>query len=46
MATRATPDAVYNELKSNLIQNSHMVAAGVVGVNRAQEYDYTLLTTL
>ena len=46
MATGAMPDAVYNELKSNLIQNSHMVAAGVVGVNRAQEYDYTLLTTL
>ena len=46
MATGATPDAVYAELKANLIQNSHMVAAGVVAVNRAQEYDYTLLTTL
>jgi len=46
MATGGMPDAVYNELKANLIPNSHMVAAGVVGVNRAQEYDYTLLTTL
>ena len=46
MASGQMPDAVYNELKANLIPNSHMVAAGVVGVNRAQEYDYTLLTTL
>jgi len=46
MATGTSPDAVYAELKANLIPSSHMVAAGVVGVNRAQEYDYTLLTTL
>ncbi len=39
-------DAIYKELVANLIPNSHMVAAGVVAVNRAQEYGYTLLTTL
>jgi intracellular sulfur oxidation DsrE/DsrF family protein len=39
-------DAVYRELAANLIPNSHMVAAGVLAVNRAQEYGYTLLTTL
>lgn len=36
--------AVYDELAGALIGNSHMVAAGVVGVNRAQEYGYTLIT--
>ena len=46
MATRGMPEAVYDELKANLIPSSHMVAAGVVGVNRAQEHDYTLLTTI
>jgi len=39
-------DAIYKELVANLIPNSHMVAAGVVAVNRAQEYGYTLLNTL
>jgi hypothetical protein len=39
-------DAVYKELVANTIPNSHMVAAGVVAVNRAQEYGYTLLSTL
>ncbi len=36
-------DAVYKEFASNLIPNSHFVAAGVVGVNRAQERGYTLV---
>ena len=36
--------AVYGELSGNLVGNSHMVAAGVVGVNRAQEYGYTLVS--
>jgi hypothetical protein len=36
--------AVYDELAGNLVGNSHLVAAGVVGVNRAQEYGYTLVT--
>ena len=39
-------DAVYNELVASVVSNSHMVAAGVVAVNRAQERGYTLLTAL
>ena len=46
MATKGTADAVYKELVANLIPNSHMVAAGVIAVNRAQEYGFTLLNTL
>ncbi len=46
MASGENPDAVYKELLANTIPNSHMVAAGVVAVNRAQEYGYTLLTAL
>jgi hypothetical protein len=36
-------DAVYKELTASTIPNSHFVAAGVVGVNRAQERGYTLI---
>ncbi len=43
---KADPEALYKEFVSNLIPNSHLVAAGVVAVNRAQEYGYTLLTAL
>ncbi len=46
MATKGTADAVYKEIVANTIPNSHMVAAGVVAVNRAQEYGFTLLNTL
>ena len=46
MMSGGNADAVYKELASNTIPNSHMVAAGVVAVNRAQEYGYTLLTAL
>jgi hypothetical protein len=45
-AARAKPDDIYREFVDNLIPNSHLVAAGVVGVNRAQEYGYTLLTAI
>jgi hypothetical protein len=45
-ASGGNADAVYKELVANRIPNSHMVAAGVVAVNRAQEYGYSLLTTL
>jgi hypothetical protein len=45
-AAGGNADAVYKELVANTIPNSHMVAAGVVAVNRAQEYGYTLLTAL
>lgn len=37
-------DEIYKEIIANLIPNSHVMAAGVVAVNRAQEYGYTLLT--
>ena len=39
-------DAVYKELMANTIPNSHVVSAGVLAVNRAQEHGYTLLTAL
>jgi intracellular sulfur oxidation DsrE/DsrF family protein len=39
--TKATADNVYKELAANLIPNSHMVPAGIVAVNRAQERGYT-----
>jgi hypothetical protein len=45
-ASGASADAVYKELVANVIPNSHMVAAGVVALNRAQEHGYTLLTAL
>lgn len=45
-AIKADAQALHKEFASNLIPNSHMVAAGVVAVNRAQEYGYTLLTAL
>lgn len=44
--TKGDPQEVYKEFVSNLIPNSHVVAAGVVAVNRAQEYGYTLLTAI
>lgn len=37
-----TADAVYNELVSNLVPNAHMVPAGIVALNRAQERGYSL----
>jgi intracellular sulfur oxidation DsrE/DsrF family protein len=40
MASGGTADAAYNELVANLIPNSHMVPAGIVAVNRAQERGY------
>jgi intracellular sulfur oxidation DsrE/DsrF family protein len=40
-AARGTSAAIYDELAANLLPNSHMVAAGVVAVNRAQERGYT-----
>jgi intracellular sulfur oxidation DsrE/DsrF family protein len=39
--TKGNPGAIYDELSANLIGNSHMVSAGIVAVNRAQEYGYT-----
>jgi intracellular sulfur oxidation DsrE/DsrF family protein len=45
-ATGGTADGTYNELVANLIPNSHMVAAGIVAVNRAQEHGFTLATAV
>lgn len=45
-ASGGTADAVYNELVANLVPNSHMVPAGIVAVNRAQERGYTLATAI
>jgi hypothetical protein len=45
-ATGGNADAVYNELVANLVGNSHMAAAGIVAVNRAQERGYTLSTAV
>ncbi len=44
--TGSDVDTVYKELIANTIPNSRMVSAGVLAVNRAQEYGYTLLTAL
>jgi hypothetical protein len=41
MATGGDADTIYNELAANLIPNSHLVSAGIVAVNRAQERGYT-----
>lgn len=44
--TKGNAEAIYKELAGGLIPNSHLVAAGVLATNRAQEYGYTLLTAL
>jgi hypothetical protein len=43
-AVKSTQPVIYKELVSNLLPNGHMVAAGVVAINRAQEYGYSMLT--
>jgi intracellular sulfur oxidation DsrE/DsrF family protein len=45
-ATSGSADAIYNELAANLVGNGHMVSAGIVAVNRAQEHGYTLATAV
>lgn len=44
--TGGNADAVYNELVANIVPNAHMVSAGIVALNRAQERGYTLATTI
>ena len=39
-AQKLEVESVYKELTSNLVRNSHMVPAGIVAVNRAQERGY------
>jgi hypothetical protein len=41
--TGANKDGVYKELVASAIPNGHFVAAGVVAVTRAQEYNYSML---
>ena len=41
---KGNADTIYQELSTSLIPNSHLVAAGVVAVNRAQEHGYSLLS--
>lgn len=38
-------DTVYNELVANLVSNAHMVPAGIVAVNRAQERGYSFVVS-
>jgi len=44
--TAGNTDGMYRELLANAVPNSHVVSAGVLAANRAQEYGYTLLTAL
>jgi intracellular sulfur oxidation DsrE/DsrF family protein len=41
-STGGKADEIYQELVSNLVGNAHMVPAGIVTVNRAQERGYSL----
>jgi hypothetical protein len=43
-AVKAEQADIYKELVANLLPNGHMVAAGVVAINRAQERGYAMLT--
>lgn len=36
---------IYEELVANMVRNSHIVPAGIVAVNRAQEYGYAFAYT-
>jgi intracellular sulfur oxidation DsrE/DsrF family protein len=40
--TGQTADTVFQELAANLVRNGHLVPAGIVAVNRAQERGYSL----
>ena len=42
-AVGSTQDAIYSELAANLIPNAHLVPAGIVAVNRAQERGYSFV---
>ena len=41
-ATGTPVDAIFKELSANLIVSGHLVAAGVVAVNRSQERGYSV----
>jgi len=42
MAVGSTQDAIFAELKANLLPNARLVPAGIVAVNRAQERGYSI----
>jgi intracellular sulfur oxidation DsrE/DsrF family protein len=42
-AVGSTQDAIYSELATNLVPNAHLVPAGIVAVNRAQERGYSFM---
>ena len=42
-AAGGNAESVFKELSANLVSNSHLVAAGIVAVNRAQERGYTFV---
>ena len=42
-AVNANTDDIYNEIVANLLSNSHIVPAGIVAVNRAQERGYAFV---
>ena len=44
-AVGADPDAIYDEVTSNLVANARLVPAGIVAINRAQERGYTFSFT-
>jgi hypothetical protein len=41
-ATGGNTDDIFNELAKNLVPNGHLVPAGILAVNRAQEHGYAL----
>ena len=41
-STGGNADEIFNELGKNLIPNGHLVPAGILAVNRAQEHGYTI----
>jgi intracellular sulfur oxidation DsrE/DsrF family protein len=45
-ATKGDTEAIFKELSSNLIRNTHLATAGIVAVNRAQERGYTFATAM
>jgi hypothetical protein len=42
-AVGSDTDTIYKELSANLVANSHLVPAGIVAVNRAQERGYAFV---
>ena len=43
--TGGKTDAIFAEITANLLGNSHLAAAGIVAISRAQERGYTLVST-